>query len=134
MVAPRVKDSAEVRSPGDDEVELVPVAGPWVSPGDFVPVLTREVGVGDAEAVMAAEFEQSLSVLVQPAYAMVAEAGGPCLPVGPNACVEVAQQVYAFRFRDARQHVLQGLVKLVLRFRGGGERRSVGRDDVYVAH
>ena len=43
MVAPRVKDSAEVRSPGDDEVELVPVAGPGVSPGDFVPVLPREV-------------------------------------------------------------------------------------------
>ena len=25
MVAPHVKDSAEVRSPGDDEVKLVPV-------------------------------------------------------------------------------------------------------------
>ena len=106
MVAPRVKDSAEVHSPGDDGVELVPVAGPGVSPGDFVPVLPREVWVRDVEAVVTAEFEQSLSVLVEPAQAVVAKAGGPHLPVGPNASVEVAQQVYAFWFRDARQRVL----------------------------
>ena len=55
---------------------------------------------------MTAEFEQSLSVLVEPAQAVVAKAGRPHLPVGPNASVEVAQQVYAFRFRDARERVL----------------------------
>ena len=31
VIAPRVKDAAEVRSSGDDEVELVPVAGTGVS-------------------------------------------------------------------------------------------------------
>ena len=84
-----MKDAAEVRSPGDDEVKLVPVAGPGMSPRHFVQLLAFEVAVGDAEAVVAAEFQQSLTCLVQLANTEVAETGGPCVPVGTNACVEV---------------------------------------------
>lgn len=64
----------------------MPVAGPRVSPRHFLQLLTLEIAIGDAEAVVTAEFEQSLPVLIHPADAEVAEAGRPCLPVGPNLC------------------------------------------------
>ena len=50
----------------------MPVAGPGVSPKHFVHLLACDVRVGDAEAVVATEFEQSLSVIVHPANALVA--------------------------------------------------------------
>ena len=68
----------------------MPVVGPRVSPRHFVQLLTLKVAVGDAEAVVTAEFEQPLPVLIHPADAEVAKAGRPCLPVGPNTSVEIA--------------------------------------------
>ena len=68
----------------------MPVAGPRLSPRHFVQLLTLKVAVGDTEAVVTAEFEQPLPVLLHPADAEVAEAGRPCLSVGPNASVEIA--------------------------------------------
>ena len=56
VIAPRVKDAAEVRSSGDDEVELVPVAGTGVSPRHFLQLLTLEEGVCDTQAMDATEF------------------------------------------------------------------------------
>ena len=73
-----------------DEVKLVPVVGPRVSRRHFVQLLTLKVAVSDAEAMVKAEFEQPLPVLIHPADTEVAEAGRPCLPVGPNASVEIA--------------------------------------------
>ena len=69
----------------------MPVVGPQMSPRHFVQLLALEVAVGDAEAMVAAEFQQSLTVLIQLAHTEVAETGGPCLPVGSYACVKVAQ-------------------------------------------
>ena len=67
-----------------------------MSPRHFVPVLTIKVAFGDAEeAVVIAEFEQPLPVLIHPADTEVAETGRPCLPVGPNGSVEIAKQIYA---------------------------------------
>ena len=68
----------------------MPVAGPRVSPRHFVRLLTLKVAVGDAEAMVTAEFEQPLPVLIHPADAEVAEAGWACLPVSPNVSVEIA--------------------------------------------
>ena len=64
----------------------MPVAGPR----HFVQLLTLKVAVGDAEAVVTAEFKQPLPVLIHPANAEVAEACRPCLPVDPNTSVEIA--------------------------------------------
>ena len=85
VVTSREKDSAEVRSPGDDEVWLVPVAGPGVSPRHLLLLFTREESVCDAEAVVTTKFQQPLTVLIHPADAEVAEAGWLYLPVGSNA-------------------------------------------------
>ena len=90
VIASCLEDTAEVHSPSDDEVKLVPVVGPRVSPRRIVQLLTLKVGVGDAEAVVTAEFKQPLPVLIHPADAKVADAGRPCLPVGPNPSVEIA--------------------------------------------
>ena len=68
----------------------MPMARPRMSPRHFVQLLTLKVAVGDAEAVVTAEFEQPLPVLIHPANAEVVEAGRPCLPFGPNASVEIA--------------------------------------------
>ena len=65
-------------------------AGPRVSSRHFVQLLTLKVVVGDAEAMVTAEFEQPLPVLIHPSDAEVPEAGRPCLPVGPNASVDIA--------------------------------------------
>ena len=66
------------------------VAGPRMSPRYFVQVLTLKVAVGDAEAVLTAEFEKPLPVLIHPADPKVAEAGRPCLPVSPDVSIEIA--------------------------------------------
>ena len=41
-------------------------------------LLILEVAIGDVEAMVTAEFEQPLPVLIHPADAEVAEAGRPC--------------------------------------------------------
>ena len=56
----------------------MPVAGPRVSPRHFVQLLILKVAIGDAVAVVTAEFEQPLPVLIHPTDAEVAEAGRPC--------------------------------------------------------
>ena len=56
----------------------MPVAGPMVSPRHFVQLLILKEAVGDAEAIVTAEFEQPLPVLIHPANAKVAKAGRPC--------------------------------------------------------
>lgn len=61
-----------------------------MSPGHFLQLHTLEVAIGDAEAMVATELKHPLFILVHPAYAKVAEASRPCLPVGPNAGVEIA--------------------------------------------
>ena len=66
------------------------MAGPTVCPTHFVQLLTLKVAVGDAEAEVTAEFENLLQVLIHPAGTEVAEADRSCLPVGPNASVEIA--------------------------------------------
>ena len=43
---------------------MVPVLGSGVSPGHSVLRLGLEVGVGDAEVVVAAELEEALPILV----------------------------------------------------------------------
>ena len=43
---------------------------------DTVQLLALEVAVGDAEAMVAAEFQQSLTVLIQLAITEMAETGG----------------------------------------------------------
>ena len=80
----------------------MPAAGPRVSLRHFVQLLTLKVAVCDADVVVTAEFEQPLPILIHPADAEVAEAARPCLPVGPNASVEIAQQIYALRTWDSR--------------------------------
>ena len=97
VIAFCVEDTAEVRSPSDDEVYLMPVAGPRVSPRHFVQLLTLKVAVLDAEAVVTAEFEQPLPILIHPADPEVAKAGRPCLPVVPNASVEICPRNLGFR-------------------------------------
>ncbi len=60
-----------------------------MSPRHFVQFLALEVAVGDAEAMVAAQLQQSLTVHIQLANTEVVETGEPCLPVRSNACVEV---------------------------------------------
>ena len=48
-----------------DEVELVPVLGPRVSPGHSVVKLSVGEGVGDAMTMKTAELQQTLSILVR---------------------------------------------------------------------
>ena len=60
-----------------------------MSPRYFVQVLTLKVA-GDAEAVLTAEFEKPLPVLIHPADPKVAEAGRACLPVSPDVSIEIA--------------------------------------------
>ena len=59
VVTSRVKD---VHPADDDEIYLVPVAGPRLSPKGYVYLLTREIRSSDAT-----NLEQSLSVIVHAA-------------------------------------------------------------------
>ena len=89
MVALVVKDAAEVCTPSNDEVYLELVAGPRVFPRHFCSSLHLEVAAGDAEAMVTAELEQPLPVLIHPVNAKVVQAGRPCLPVSPNMRIEI---------------------------------------------
>ena len=55
------EDANEFLTPGDDQLELVPVMGPWVSPGLLMDLLTLEA-VGHREALGVAQFWQPLAI------------------------------------------------------------------------
>ena len=99
----------------------MPVAGPRMSPRHFfVQLLALEVGVGDAEAMVAAEFQQFLTVLIQLANNEMAKTGGPCLPVGSYACGA----------GDLGHSLLQGLVKLIFGLWAVHKGSGVNRQEV----
>jgi hypothetical protein len=90
-----VEGAAQVGTPGDDKIKLVPVARPRVSPRDFVaiffvPIFTLEVSIGHIQITVAAQFQQSLSVLVHFACTMVSKTGRPAVAVGSHSSIEVS--------------------------------------------
>ncbi|GFR67470.1 hypothetical protein ElyMa_003708300 [Elysia marginata] len=68
-------DATQVLSSGDEEVKLIPVAWSGMSPRDLMALFRFEVYVGRSQIMMAAQFEQFLSILVHFVYAILAEAG-----------------------------------------------------------
>ena len=57
------EDAADVRSSGDDKVELVPVPGTRVPPGYLVDLFAVE-GVCHEKAVVRSQFQQPLAILI----------------------------------------------------------------------
>ncbi len=64
VVGPRHEDAGEVSTSSEYQVQLVPVSRVWMSPRCLMQVFAVEEGIGDAEAMEAAEFQQSLAILV----------------------------------------------------------------------
>ena len=56
LVAASYLDTGKFDTFGEDQVELLPVFGSWVSPGDSMLRLCVEEGVTDAQTMMTAEF------------------------------------------------------------------------------
>ena len=75
--------------PGQDQVQLVPVLGSGVAPGDLVLDLVLKECVGDGQLVEGAQLKEPLTVLVHLANAVASEGGRPCIVVSAHLCVEV---------------------------------------------
>ena len=65
LVATGESDTRKARTPSEDQIELVPVFGPGVSPRDTMLKLGVKIGVCDAEIMVAAELKQALSVFIR---------------------------------------------------------------------
>ncbi len=78
--APGVAYGVEVLPPGQDQVQLVPVLGSGVAPGNLVLVLVLKECVGDGQLVEGAELKEPLTILVHLANAVLSE-GDRCPPV-----------------------------------------------------
>lgn len=59
--------------PCDDEVKLVPVLGPWISPCHYVLGLGVEENVGHVEAVLTAKPEEMLAILIHHSWSELPE-------------------------------------------------------------
>ena len=48
----------------NDQVQLVPMSGTWVSPGDFMLQFGPKKGVGDTQIMKCAELKQTLLIFI----------------------------------------------------------------------
>ncbi len=88
MQAPGAVYGVEVLPPGQDQVQLVPVLGSGVAPGDLVLDLVLKECVGDGQLVEGAQLKEPLTVLVHLANAVVSEGGQPCVVVSTHPALK----------------------------------------------
>ena len=86
------------------------VLGSVVSPGRLLLGLGLEVGVGDAEAVVAAELEEALSILICLPNAIVTQAGCPGAVVSSNSGFEITENKQRLLWR----HIADDSGELIL--------------------
>ena len=77
VIAAGGQDTVQQGSAGDNEIQLVPVTRSGVPPGHSVVGFCGEERVCDVEIVEGAQPEEFLPVLVEFAYAKVADVSGP---------------------------------------------------------
>ena len=75
--------------------------------------LRPKVGVGDAQVMVSAQLEQSLSILIHFTHAELSKAGGPHVVICAHSGIEVAQQNKLFIVGDAADDGCEVLVELV---------------------
>ena len=90
LVAARYLDAGEVDTSGEDQVELMPVFGSRLSPGDSMLRLCVEEGVTDAQPMMTAERQQALAILLHFSSAELTQAGEPGVVIDTYSGVEIA--------------------------------------------
>ena len=90
--------------------------------------LCPKVGVGDAQAMVSAQLEQSLSILVHFTHAELSNAGGPRVVICTHSGIEVAQANKLFIVRDAADDGCEVLVELVFCIRCCGHCRGIHAD------
>ena len=75
--------------------------------------LRPKVGVGDAQVMVSAQLEQSLSILVHFTHAELSNAGGPRVVICTHSGIEVDQENKFFIVTDAADDGCEVLVELV---------------------
>ena len=90
--------------------------------------LRPKVGVGDAQVMVSAQLEQSLSILVHFTHAELSNAGGPRVVICTHSGIEVAQENKLFIVRDAADDGCEVLVELVFCIRCCGHCRGIHAD------
>ena len=75
--------------------------------------LRPKVGVCDAQVMVSAQLEQSLSILVHFTHAELSKAGGPRVVICAHSGIEVAQENKLFIFGDAADDGCEVLVELI---------------------
>ena len=75
--------------------------------------LRPKVGVGDAQAMVSAQLEQSLSILVHFTHVELSKAGVPRVAICAHSGIEVAQENDSFIVGDAAEDGGKVLVELV---------------------
>ena len=90
--------------------------------------LRPKVGVGDAQVVIGAQLEQSLSILVHLTHAELSQAGGSRVVICTHSGIEVAQESDLFIVGDAAADGFEVLVELVFCIRCCGHCRGIHAD------
>ncbi len=93
-----------------------------------MPRLRPKVGVGDAQVMVSAQLEQSLSILVHFTHAELAKAAGPHVVICAYAGIGVAQENKLLIFGDAADDGCEVLVELIFYIQCCGHCRCIYAD------
>ncbi len=88
MQAPGAAYDVEVLPPGQDQVQLVPVLGSEVAPGDLVLDLVLKECIGDGQFVEGAQLEEPLTILIRLHNTTVSEVGRLCIMVSAHRALK----------------------------------------------
>ncbi len=124
--APGAAYGVEVLTPGQDQVQVVPVLGSGVVPGDLVLELVLKECVAVGQLVEGAQIKEPLTVLVHLANAWVSEGGRACIMVNAHLCVEVPKDVESFIAGHASGCPIKGIIGAVLLIGRRGQHWSIG--------
>ena len=100
--------------PGDDEVQLVPVPGPGMSPRHSVVGLGGEEGVSDCEVEEGTKFKEALAVLIELSHTEVAKARWPGGVPAPTRALKSPRRNSVFLWWNRSYPGLQVVVEGVL--------------------
>ena len=90
--------------------------------------LRPKVGVGDAQVMVSAQLEQSLSILIHFTHAELSKAVGPRVVICAHSGIEVAQQNKLFIVGDAADDGCEVLVELIFCISCCGHCRGINAD------
>ena len=92
-------------------IQLMPMTGSWMTPGDPLPQSTFKEGISNAQPPITAQFKQSLAITFHMSDTIWSQAFGPRLSIGAYSPIKVSQQDEFLRPGYVAQFAFEFIVK-----------------------